>query len=87
MPGTVYDRGRSRTNVQEAEAVARAVMEHAKASPELTLGVAAFSTAQMTAVLDRLELLRREDPSCEGFFAAHPHEHNFLVFILISHST
>ena len=58
--------------------VAQAVMEHAKGSPELTLGVAAFSTAQMTAVLDRVELLRREDPSYENFFAAHPHEPFFV---------
>ena len=35
LPNTVYDRGRSRTNVEEAEAVARAVMEHAKGSPDL----------------------------------------------------
>ena len=78
LPDTVYDRGRSRANALEAETVARAVMEHAKASPDLTLGVAAFSAAQMTAVLDRLELLRREDPSCESFFAAHPHEPFFV---------
>ena len=32
LPNTVYDRGRSRTNAQEAAAVARAVMEHAKGS-------------------------------------------------------
>ena len=78
LPGTVYDRGRSRANALEAEAVARAVMEHAKSSPHLTLGVAAFSTAQMVAVLDRLESLRREDPSNESFFTAHPHEPFFV---------
>ena len=78
LPNAVYDRGRSRTNVREAVTVAQAVMEHAKGYPDLTLGVAAFSTSQMTAVLDRLELLRREDPSCESFFAAHPHEPFFV---------
>ncbi|MDP6370617.1 MAG: DEAD/DEAH box helicase, partial [Planctomycetota bacterium] len=62
LPDTVYDRGGSRTNQLEAEAVARAVMEHARTHPALTLGVAAFSVAQMRAVLDQMELLRRENP-------------------------
>ena len=78
LPDTIYERGRSRTNPVEAEAVARAVMEHAQLHPDLTLGVAAFSTAQMQSILDRLELLRREDPSHEGFFASHPHEPFFV---------
>ncbi len=78
LPDTAYDRSRTRTNPQEAEAVARAVMAHARQRPDLTLGVAAFSTAQMTAIQDRVELLRRQDPSCETFFAAHPHEPFFV---------
>ncbi len=72
LPDTTYDRGNSRTNPGEADAVARAVMEHARTrgeSPRLTLGVAAFSVAQVQAIRDRLEVLRREDPSCEAFFA------------------
>ncbi len=78
LPDTVYDRGRSRANRKEAEEVARAVMEHARNRPDLTLGVAAFSSAQMHAVQDQLELLRRQDPSCEGFFTAHPAEPFFV---------
>ena len=68
LAATVYDRGGTTTNQREAEAVAQAVMEHARANPELTLGVAAFSSAQMQALLDQLEILRRRDPSCEDFF-------------------
>jgi len=74
LPETVYDRGRSGTNPKEAAAVADAVMAHARAqvrkpvSEWLTLGVAAFSVAQMQAVLDQLEVRRRQDPSCEPFF-------------------
>ena len=45
-PNSVYDRGRSRTNRKEAEEVAASVMEHARQHPDLTIGVAAFSTAQ-----------------------------------------
>jgi len=78
LPDTFYDRGRSRTNRLEARAVAEAVMEHARRRPHLTLGVAAFSMAQMQAVMDEVELLRRENPECEPFFAAHPHEPFFV---------
>ena len=46
LPDAQYDRGRSRTNRREAAAVATHVMEHARQSPGLTLGVAAFSSSQ-----------------------------------------
>lgn len=78
LPETVYDRGKSRTNPLEARAVAEAVMEHARHRPDLTLGVAAFSTSQAQAILDCLELMRRNDPTCEGFFNQHPHEPFFV---------
>jgi very-short-patch-repair endonuclease len=78
LPNTVYDRGKSRTNRLEAELVAKAVMLHAKGSPHLTLGVAAFSIQQAEAVLDQLERLRRDDPSAESFFSAHPFEPFFV---------
>ncbi len=74
----VYDRGKSRTNRKEAERVAASVMEHARQSPELTLGVAAFSSAQRDAIQDQLEILRLEDPSCETFFYDHPEEPFFV---------
>lgn len=75
---TIYDRGGSRSNQLEAEVVARAVMVHAKSSPERTLGVAAFSLQQADAIRDRLERLRRDDPSGESFFAAHEFEPFFV---------
>ncbi|MDP6550065.1 MAG: hypothetical protein QF659_08340, partial [Dehalococcoidia bacterium] len=53
-------------------------MQHARTRPGLTLGVAAFSSAQMQAVQDQLELLRRQDPSGEGFFKAHRDEPFFV---------
>ena len=64
-----YDRGGSSTNRVEAEAVARAVIRHARERPELTLGVGTFSVAQRDAVLDALELLRRDHPETEKCFA------------------
>ena len=75
LPETHYDRGGTRTNPGEAEAVARAVMDHARvqlarpAGQRLTLGVAAFSTAQMQAIQDQIEQSRRVNPTCEEFFS------------------
>lgn len=78
LKDTIYDRGNSQTNFQEAKIVAEHVMHHAKECPELTLGVAAFSMQQMQAIFDQLEILRRLDPSAEGFFQAHPEEPFFV---------
>ena len=79
LKDTAYDRGGSRSNPKEADIVAKRVMEHARLHPNLTLGVATFSTAQMEAIQNALELLRREDPSCEEiFFNAHPQEPFFV---------
>ena len=78
LPEAAYDRGGSRTNKEEALAVAVAVMDHARTSPKLTLGVAGFSMAQALAIREQMELRRRRDPSCEGFFSAHPHEPFFV---------
>lgn len=68
LPDAHYDRGGRRANRAEARAVAQAVMEHARARPDQTLLVATFSQAQQKEVQDQIELLRRQDPSCEAFF-------------------
>ena len=78
LPETVYGRGTTGSNPLEAEAVAKAVMEHAKARPALSLGVAAFSMAQTREILDRLDELRQEDSSADAFFASHPDEPFFV---------
>lgn len=78
LPEAVYDRGKTRTNLGEAVAVAKAVMRHAAETPERTLGVAAFSTAQREAIALELEKLRRANPQHEPFFRAHPIEPFFV---------
>lgn len=78
LKDTVYDRGNSQTNPEEARIVAEHVMRHAKEHPELTLGVAAFSMQQMQAIIDQLEIKRRLDPSCESFFQNHKEEPFFV---------
>lgn len=75
----LFDAGGTRTNQVEARIVAKAIVEHAKANPHLSLGVAAFSAAQRRAILDQLELLRRSLPGeVEAFFQAHPAEPFFV---------
>jgi very-short-patch-repair endonuclease len=69
LPQTAYDRGKTRTNLQEARAVAEAIMDHARTLPDLSLGVVAFSMAQRDTIEMQLELLRRQDPTCEEFFS------------------
>ncbi|MDB5097145.1 MAG: hypothetical protein JWM80_1566, partial [Cyanobacteria bacterium RYN_339] len=78
LPDAIYERGGSRTNPSEARAVAAAVMAHARTRPGLSLGVAAFSVAQMEAIEAEVEQARRDDPACESYFAAHPHEPFFV---------
>lgn len=78
LPDAVYDRGGKRTNPGEAKAVAQAVIAHAQTSPTLSLGVVAFSTQQRRAILDEVELLRRQHPETEGFFAGRPDEPFFI---------
>ncbi len=76
----VYNRGgRRQDNKVEARKVAECVMQHARENAGQSLGVAAFSVSQRDAILDELELLRRENPDLETFFgAAHPHEPFFV---------
>ncbi len=65
-------------NTAEAKTVAQAVMEHARATPALTLGVAAFSNVQARRIENEVDILRRRDPSHEEFFTGHPEEPFFV---------
>lgn len=78
LPEGRFDSGASRINRIEAQTIARAIMQHAQQSPQLSLGVAAFSLQQKVAIQDELELLRRQQPEAESFFAAHPNEPFFI---------
>lgn len=78
LPDTIYDKGKTRTNPKEAEKVAEAVFQHAVQHSKLSLGVVAFSTAQMQAIQDALEIKRRRNPDLENFFRSHPNEPFFV---------
>ena len=78
LPEGRFDRGNTGKNQIEARAIAQAVMDHAQNSPDLSLGVGAMSIRQRDAILDELELKRREHPELEGFFNNHPYEPFFV---------
>lgn len=78
VPDGVFDRGGTGANRVEAGAVCRAILAHARRTPQLSLGVAAFGLRQQRAILDELELLRRENPDTETFFANHATEPFFV---------
>ncbi len=78
LPDTYYDKGKTRTNPKEAEKVADAIINHALNNPKLSLGVVAFSTAQMQAIQNALEVKRRKNPEVESFFRSHPTEPLFI---------
>jgi hypothetical protein len=69
-PSGAYDRGRSATNVTEADLIAEAVCRFARETPEKSLGVGTFSVAQRDVILDRIEARRRDEPQLEEFFAS-----------------
>jgi very-short-patch-repair endonuclease len=69
VPDGVYDRGGRRDNQREADIVTDLVERHFLTHPNRSLGVAAFSVAQMNAIEDRIEQLRRNRPEMERYFA------------------
>lgn len=59
--------GRQGTNRIEAEEVAKAVADHARSWPDLSLGVVTFSKAQADMMTEVLELHRRRDSILDAF--------------------
>lgn len=75
VPTGVYDRGKSRTNREEARAIVadiRTRLESWLRLPEAerpTLGVITFNVQQQALILDFLDDARRENPALEWFFS------------------
>ena len=78
VPDGVYDRGGRRDNQREAEIIVDLVVEHFQKYPDRTLGVVAFSVAQMNAIEDRKESVLRDRPELERFFVT-DRLHGFFV--------
>jgi very-short-patch-repair endonuclease len=78
LPSTAYERGTTRTNPLEADAVAQAVLEHSRTHPTMTLGVVAFSQAQKLAIEMRIEGLARKNTDFDAWLRTHPEEPFFV---------
>ena len=64
----IYERGGKKINPIEAQRVAEIVIRNFRQCPKKSMGVVAFSQAQMMAIQDVLELKRQQDPSLEPLF-------------------
>jgi hypothetical protein len=63
----VYDKGGKRDNRKEGEAIVQRVAGHARAHPDLSLGIVTFSSAQKNTITELLELARRGDTALDSF--------------------
>jgi len=66
VEGATYTAGRNRV---EARYVAQKIIQHARKSPELSLGVGTFNLKQRELIEDCLARLLKEDPSAESSMA------------------
>ncbi len=70
--------GRPGTNRLEAEAVAKALADHARSSPSSSVGIVTFSKAQADIMTEVLELARRKDPVLDNLLREEFHENVFV---------
>lgn len=78
LPETVYDRGKTSTNLGEARAVAKSVLNHYRRFPSKSIGVGTFNTKQQQAIREQIDLLLRQNPEMEKYFTNEKGE-NFFV--------
>ena len=78
-PNTAYDRGSSSANPLEAKDVVDEIFNHfEKYGDTKSLGVGTFSVAQKNAILEELEVRRKEKPQYEPLFSDNKDEHFFV---------
>jgi very-short-patch-repair endonuclease len=79
MPATVYDRGKSGTNREEAKAVARAAIEHFRTwGDQRSLGVGTFNLKQQQTIQEEIEVELRAHPDLEPLFKSDRRDHFFV---------
>ena len=79
LPDTVYDRGRSSTNLLEAKEVIKTAFEHYKKfGNNKSLGIGTFNIRQQQAILEELELQLKLNPKMEEHFSSKHEEHFFV---------
>ena len=78
-PNTAYDRGSSSANPLEAQDVVEEIFNHfEKYGDTKSLGVGTFSVAQKNAILEALEVKRKELPQYEPLFSDNKEERFFV---------
>jgi len=80
VPEGIYDRGQSRTNRSEAEAVVSEVLDRLKhpQRSKNSIGIVTFSMAQQTLVEDLLDCAIRANPEIEPYFGDEADEPVFI---------
>ncbi len=79
LPETVYDRGKTATNLLEAKEVIKTVFHHyQKYDDKKSLGVGTFNVRQQQAILEELELQLKLNPKMEKYFKHDQEEHFFV---------
>ncbi|WP_407424274.1 DUF3320 domain-containing protein [Methanobrevibacter sp.] len=78
-PNTAYERGSSSANPLEAQDVVEEIFNHfEKYGDTKSLGVGTFSVAQKNAILEALEVKRKEYPQYEPLFSDNKEERFFV---------
>lgn len=73
-----YSRGNTRTNKIEAQAIVKAVAQHAKMRPNYSLGVVTFSKPQADMIREILEYERRQEENLDNFLREGQREDYFV---------
>lgn len=76
------DQTGTKRNLDEAKAIAQAVIQHIQTRPNQSLGVVAFSSLQRDTILSELEKLRKKHPEFESFFYEQNDHEDFFVKII-----
>lgn len=80
IAGAVYDKGKSRTNAKEAEAVVSEVVRRLR-NPQCSkysIGIVTFNIAQQTLIEDHLDAARKQFPEIDPFFTDEVQEPVFI---------
>lgn len=80
VPDGYYDKGKSRTNPAEAEAIKREVIRRLTDPDQAkrSIGIVTFSQAQQSLIMDKLDEARREHPEIEPHFGEEINEPVFV---------
>ncbi len=80
VPQGFYDKGKSRTNRAEAQAITKEILQRLTDpnTAHMSIGVVTFSQAQQNLIMDLLDEARRENPAIEEHFGEDAEEPVFV---------